>query len=110
MADLDIEVVLPEKPRPSRTWTTAGVKSYRAGERPDPADAFSRVTDVVDRFIDFNRFLADQRTMAELVACFVLSTWFLDAFNVTGYLWPNGDRGSGKTVLLHVIAEMRWTC
>ena len=31
---------------------------------------------------------------------------FLDAFNVTGYLWPNGERGSGKTQLLTLIAEL----
>ena len=35
--------------------------------------------------------------MAELVACYILATWFLDAFNVIGFLWPNGDRGCGKT-------------
>lgn len=44
--------------------------------------------------------------MAEAVACYTLATWFLDAFTVTGFLWPNGDRGSGKTQLLTVIAEL----
>ena len=46
--------------------------------------------------------------MAELVTCYTLATWFLPAFNVIGYLWPNGNRGSGKTVLLHVTAEMAY--
>lgn len=106
--ELGMEIILPEIPRPSRTWSTAGVKAYRAGERPNPADVFNRVAGVANRFIDFNRSLADQQTMAELTACYILSTWFLPAFNVTSYLWPNGDRGSGKTVLLHVIAEMSY--
>jgi len=58
--------------------------------------------------VDFDRSLADQRTMAELVACYVLATWLLDTFNVVGYLWPSGERGSGKTVLLHTVAEMAY--
>ena len=108
LAELGLEVKLPETPRPRQTWSTAGVKSYRAGDRPDAGDVFSRVADVVDRFLDFNKSLADQRTMSEAVACYVLSTWFLPAFNVVGYLWPNGDRGSGKTILLHTVAEMAY--
>ena len=108
MEDLGLEVALPEAPHLSRTWSTAGVEAYRTGERPDPAEVFSRVADVVGHFVDFDRSLADQRTMAEMVACYVLATWFLDAFHVIGYLWPNGERGSGKTVLLHTVAEMAY--
>jgi hypothetical protein len=105
MADLGLEVVLPEMPRPSRTWSSPGVKAYRSGRRPNPVDVFKRIAAIADRYIDFARSLADQPTMAELVACYSLTTWFLDAFNVIGYLWPNGSKGSGKTVLLHVVAE-----
>jgi hypothetical protein len=101
-------VHLPELPRPHRLWSTRGMKSYRAGQRPNPADVFNRVVDVVDRFIDFNRSLAGQRTMAEMIGCYILATWFLDAFNVIGFLWSNGDRGSGKTHLLTVVAELAY--
>jgi hypothetical protein len=105
---LDMEVRLPERPQDSSLWSTAGIQSYRAGERPNPAEVFNRVVDVVDRFIDFNRSLADQRTMAEMVACYTIGTWFLPSLNVVGYLWPNGPRGSGKTVLLFMVAEMAY--
>lgn len=104
--ELAIEVHLPEIPPADKLWSARAVKAYKAGQRPDPADVFARVTDTVDRFIDFNKSLADQRTMAELVACYVLASYFLDAFNVIGFLWPNGDRGSGKTQLLTVAAEL----
>jgi hypothetical protein len=40
--------------------------------------------------------------------CYILATWFLDAFPVIGYLWPNGGKGSGKTQLLTVIAELAY--
>ena len=95
---LGLDVILPEMPPPSRAWSTHGVKAYRAGRRPAPPDVLNRIADVVTRFVDFDHSLADQRTMAELVACYVLATWLLDAFNVAGYLWSSGERGSGKTV------------
>ena len=81
-------------------------------ESPSPATPpagfriFNRIVEVVDRFIDFDRSLADQRTMCEMVACYILATWFLDAFTVIGFLWPNGDRGSGKTQLLLIVTEL----
>ncbi len=107
MGRLGMEVVLPEIPRPERTWSTAGVKGYRT-TRPNPAEVFGRVVDVIDRFIDFSRSLADQRVVAEMVGCYVLATYYTPALNVIGYLWPNGDRGSGKTVLLHVVTSMAY--
>src|SRR5439155_3639424 len=44
-------------------------------------------------------------TMCEFIACYVLSTYFLDGFNVVGYLWPNGEPGAGKTTLLLVVTQ-----
>jgi hypothetical protein len=67
---------------------------------------FERVVDVVDRYIDFDRSLAVQRTMAEFIGCYILASYFLPAFTVVGFLWPNGDRGSGKTQLLTVCCEL----
>jgi hypothetical protein len=106
--DLGLDVSLPEVPPVDRLWTTEGVIAYRAARHPEPAVAFERVTAVVDRFIDFDRSLAPQRTMAEMIACYILSTWFLDAFTVVGFLWPTGDRGCGKTQLLTVVTELAY--
>lgn len=103
---LGFEVKLREKPTPNKLWSKVGFDSYQSGHRADATDVFNRIADVVDHFIDFEHSLADQRTMAELVACWILSTWFLEAFNVVGYFWPNGERGSGKTQLLNVLAEL----
>jgi hypothetical protein len=105
LADLGLPVRLPHSPPPSCGWSGAGVKRYLAGERPDPAEVFARLQGVVDRFMDFARSLADQQTTCELVACYVLATWLLDAFHVVGYLWPNGERGCGKTSFLQVVTE-----
>ena len=106
LTELDAEIHLSEIPLDSKLWSTPGIKKWLGGQRPQPADVFNRIVDVIDRFIDFDRSLADQREMCEMVACYILATWFLDAFNVMGYLWPNGEPGSGKTQLLVILAEL----
>jgi hypothetical protein len=108
LAELGPRVQLPFTPQPRCSWSGAGVRRYRDGDRPDPAEVFGRVVAVVDRFIDFARSLAPQQVMCELVGCYVLSTYLLDAFNVVGYLWPNGERGTGKTSFLQVVAELAY--
>ena len=106
--DLGVTLHLREIPPSDKLLSTRGVKMYRAGYRPKPVDVFCRMVSVVERFLDFERSLADQETMCEMVACYALATWFLDAFNVCGFLWPNGERGSGKTKFLTVIAELSY--
>jgi len=108
LEDIGLDIHLTEIPPTDKLWSTQAVKSFAAGRRPVPAEIFNQLVDIVDRFMDFDRSLADQRTMAELVACYVLSTWFLDAFSVTGFLWPNGDRGTGKTHLLILVTELAY--
>ncbi len=106
LSELGVTVSLPSRVLPSRGWSGAGVRRFLAGERAQPADVFRRCAAVVDRFMDFSRSWASQQAMCELVACYVLATYLLDAFNVIGYLWPNGEPGSGKTNFLHVVCEM----
>jgi hypothetical protein len=108
LAELGLLVRLPSTPPPGRGWSGAGVKRFLAGGRPAPAEVFARVVSVVDRFLDFARSLAPQETMCELVACYILATYFLDAFHVVGYLWPNGERGAGKTSFLQVVVELAY--
>jgi len=109
LSTLGVEVALPEPP-PARDslWSTPGIKAFITGYRPDPKDIFDRVKSVIARFIDFDRSLADQETMSQMLACFVISTWFLDAFSVAPYIWANGERGSGKTSLLLILVRLSY--
>lgn len=104
--ELGLTVHLPAPPAPGRGWSGEGVKRFLARERPSPVDVFERVCSVVNGYIDFNRSLAPQETMCELVGCYVLASYLLDAFHVAGYLWSNGERGTGKTNLLLVVTEL----
>jgi hypothetical protein len=87
-------------------WSGAGINQFINGTRPDPVSVFNDVYDVVDHFMDFHGSFGDQREMCEMIACYVMSTYMLDALPVTGYLWPNGEPGSGKSHLLQVIAVL----
>ena len=108
LEELGLDVRLPEVPQPELLLSAPALKRFADGYRPDPAGVFAQVVATVDRFIDFDRSLAGQEVMAELVACYALATWFLDAFTVAGIIWPNGDRGSGKTQLLLVTAALSY--
>ncbi|HWT02564.1 MAG TPA: hypothetical protein VN256_20095 [Pyrinomonadaceae bacterium] len=106
--NLGFEISLTEIPPVEKLWSAKGVKCYQAGERIDPKVLFDRIRTTIDRFIAFDRSLADQRSMCEFIACYILATWFLSAFNVIGFLWPNGERGSGKTQLLTLISQLSY--
>jgi hypothetical protein len=106
MPDLKFDVALKEIPLDDKLWSPKSAKNFKRAELVNPCEVFNQVADVIDRFIDFDRSLAEQRTMSELIACCILSTWFLDAFKVIGFLWPNGEPGSGKTQLLTLVAEL----
>lgn len=108
ISKLGLSVILPEIPSADRIWSGAGVKRYLSGDRPKPDEVFGRLVDVVDRFMDFSRSLSNQQRMCELVACSVLATYLLDAFNVIGYQWPNGEKGTAKTKFLLVFCELAY--
>lgn len=108
LSELGVEVHLSEIIPPEKRWSTRGVRAYFQGQRPDPVDAFIKVKAVINRFLDFDHSLADQETMAELLSCYIFATYQLDAFNVIGFLWPNGEKGSGKTNLLIIVAELAY--
>jgi hypothetical protein len=109
LSSLGVDVALEEQPTAKDAlWSTPGIKSFEKGYRPDPKDVFNRVKSVIARFIDFDRSLADQETMSEMLSCFAISTWFLDAFSVAPYIWANGERGSGKTSLLFTLVRLSY--
>lgn len=103
---LGVSLKLPELPPTSKLWSTRGMINYMSGDRSNPLRVFENITDVVDHFTDFSHSFASQSVMCDLIACWIFSTWFLDALDVTGYLWLSGERGSGKSNLLNVIARL----
>jgi len=104
--DLGFEVKLYEIPQAEELWSSKGFQNYANGQRVNAESIFKKLCDVINTFIDFDRSTASQEVMCEFIACYILATWFLDAFNVIGFLWPNGERGSGKTQLLTLVSQL----
>src|SRR5262249_34726425 len=46
--------------------------------------------------------------MTKFVACWIMATYFLDAFSVVGYLYPTGEKGSGKSQFLRVVTAVSY--
>ena len=88
------------------TWSGGGVMRYSNGERPEPADVFQRISAVINNFVDFNKSIAGQAELTELIACFVIATYCMPAFDKATYIWVTGDRGSGKTQLLATVSRL----
>ncbi len=107
-SELGFEVHLLESPKTDRLWSKAGLAAFHTGNRPDPVKVFNQIADIINRFVDFEHSLAGQKEMSKLIACYILATWFLDAFTVIGFLWPNGDKGSGKTKVLLLVSELSY--
>jgi len=103
LSDLGLNVKMPTVPHPDSLLSGAGLKKYVDDVRPDPAEVLNRVRGVVGHYMDFSHSIGTQSDLVDMVACYSISSYLLDAFTVVGYLWPNADKGSGKTKLLAVV-------
>jgi len=103
---LGFSVDLTESPREDKLFSQQGMAKYARGEKVNPQILFGQLCEVIDAFIDFNQSIASQKEMCEFIACFILATWFVQAFNVVPFLWVNGDKGSGKTQLTMLISQL----
>ena len=106
LADLGVNVDLKHVPHFDSLFRGAALKRYASGERVRPAEVFARVRAVVDHFMDFAHSLGDQNDLVDLIALYIVASYLLDAFSVIGYVWPNGDKGAGKTKLLVIVTGL----
>jgi hypothetical protein len=106
LAELGASVHLPQPVHDRYRWSGAGVNRYAAGERPHPVDVYRRVVRVIDHHVRFEKSLGGQPEMCELVAAYVLHTYFLEASNVASYIWYQGERGAGKTQALKTTTSL----
>ena len=106
LSDLGLKVKMQTIPHLDTMLSGAALKRYAAGNRPNPADVFDRVRRIVAHFMDFSHSFGSPADLADMVALYIMAGYMLDAFSVIGYLWPNADKGSGKTKLLVVVTSL----
>jgi hypothetical protein len=108
LTDLGVAVKLPHVPHSDSIMSGAALKRYAAGERVQPVEVFNRIQGVVDHFMDFSHSVGTQADLVDMISLYIYGCYLLDAFTVIGYLWPNGDKGVGKTKLLVVVTDLAY--
>ncbi|MEQ1944762.1 hypothetical protein ABMA32_20280 [Mesorhizobium sp. VNQ89] len=95
-------------PRPGSTLSPAAYQKYVLdGTAPPPiARLFVYASAAISSFVAFDGSFADQADMSDFLACWAISTYATSAFDTMGYIWPNGERGSGKTQLLKAVMNL----
>lgn len=101
-----IEIALRDVASATRYLSGRGLKAIARNKQVDIVELHRDISTVIDRFVDFQDGFADQSTMSDLIACYIISTVFIDALPVVGYLWINGEPGSGKTQLLLMVSML----
>jgi Bifunctional DNA primase/polymerase, N-terminal len=108
LVDLGLNIDLQTEVSVGKRISPLGFKRFRRGGELAPNDVFDRLVKSIDAFVSFESSPHEQRAMCEFVACWTLGTYFSEAFDVMGYLWPSGERGSGKTQLLNTITAVAY--
>jgi hypothetical protein len=106
LTDLGITVRLPNAMNRRHCWSGRGIREYRTGLRPSPVSVFATLVALIDHHVRFVRSLGEQQEMCELLTCYILHTWLLDAFHVAGYVWFGGEKGSGKSTALKMTCQL----
>lgn len=82
------------------------VQRLLRGERPDLARLYDDLRAMFLRFAAFpTTGEATPDDYAAFLACYVISTFLLPAFNAVGYVWLTGIKGSGKSTVATIIAR-----
>lgn len=105
-SDLEFSPCLREPLQDRVCMSKKAVTEFRNKKKKDISELFKDIADVFDQFLDFDGSLAEQRTMCEMASCFAIATWFLEAFNAAGYIYPTGPAGSGKTQFLSLMCQI----
>ena len=108
LSELGLAPHLPVEVPPEKRLSPQGFRRLRAREFSNPSDTFGELVKAIDGFLSFENSLADQKSMCELIACWTMGTYCMEAFDVVGYLWPTGERNSGKTKLLNVVSSVAY--
>jgi hypothetical protein len=94
-------------PRKGSTLSAKAYQDHIEGKSLLPVDAvFKEVSACIDSFVCFDGSFGSQKDMADFLACWLFGTYATDVFHTTGYLWPVGEKGSGKTQCLKTLTRL----
>ncbi|MEP3630992.1 MAG: hypothetical protein ABJN04_13415 [Hyphomicrobiales bacterium] len=71
-----------------------------------PNVCFNHMKDNIAHFVSFDGSFASQDKMSAMAACWAMSTYITPVLDTVGYIWPTGEKGSGKSQCMKTIIEM----
>lgn len=109
-SDAPMEICFEATPRPGTSLSTTAFSKHVVEKEalPKLSEVFCSVRDSIDRFVAFDGTLGTQEEMCEFLACWAISTYASEAFGTVGYLWPVGEKGSGKTQCLNTVIRLSY--
>lgn len=88
----------------TRRWPSKRVAEWLSGDRALFSDSIEAYEDIYYSIKDYSKM--SRKRYRGLVALYTMGSYFYEAFDSYPYLFVNGEKGSGKTTLSKVIAEM----
>lgn len=71
-----------------------------------PNVCFNHMKDNIAHFVSFDGSFASQDKMSAMAACWAMSTYITPVLDTVGYIWPTGEKGSGKSQCMKTIIQM----
>lgn len=93
--------VFPEYLEPR--WEMRSVVSFLNGNNPHYT--LEEIFEEIKAHIKFYIQLEDENQF-DIVACWIIATYFFEMFDAFGYLYLTGTKGCGKTKLLKIVASL----
>ena len=107
-SDAPFEISLSGTPHPNLVLSPDAYLDHVIEGKPlqPMIEAYKDTVSSIDRFVSFDGSFASQQDMAEFLGCWVISTYATDVFDTVGYVWPNGEKGSGKSQCLKTLMSL----
>ena len=84
------------------TWSKESREKWLKGElKVVPQDVFKSLVELLEELVWFK-----DDEMYNVVACWIIMTYFVPAWSTVPYIILNGVAGSGKTTLLKVLSQL----
>ena len=92
---------------PTRAPSPETLRAFAKGERVSGVEVLARIRSAIDRFVDLGAVPGGQDAGSLIVGAWTMASWLTRAAPWTAsYLHLNAGKGSGKSVLMSVLAEL----
>lgn len=108
LTELPFAVDFDGEPWPETVLSVDAYQDHVLGDQPikKMGAVFTDVSSSIDSFVAFDNSFANQQDLSDFLACWTISTYATDVFDTVGYIWPTGEKASGKTQCLKTLMSL----